>query len=95
MSTLAISANRAARKYSQGELVFRVMWAFGQWFFRCSPRPCFGWRRFVLRCFGARIGRHVHLYPGFVFCRLLATYEMLNVFKADELRRRAAAHGGE
>jgi hypothetical protein len=25
---------------------------------------------------------------GFMFCRLLATYEMLNVFKAHELRRR-------
>jgi len=27
-------------------------------------------------------------YPGYIFCRLLATYEMLNVFKAFELRRR-------
>jgi glycosyltransferase involved in cell wall biosynthesis len=25
-------------------------------------------------------------YEGYVFCRLLATYEMLNAFKADELR---------
>jgi putative colanic acid biosynthesis acetyltransferase WcaF len=40
----------------------RVLWAFGQWFFRLSPRPCFGWRGFVLRCFGARIGAHVHTY---------------------------------
>lgn len=28
---------------------------------------------------------------GFIFCRLLATYEMLNVYKAYELRRRQAA----
>jgi hypothetical protein len=31
---------------------------------------------------------------GYIFCRLLATYEMLNVFKAEELRlerKRAAA----
>jgi glycosyltransferase involved in cell wall biosynthesis len=27
-------------------------------------------------------------YEGYVFCRLLATYEMLNVFKANELRMR-------
>ena len=41
----------------------RVLWGIGRWCFRLSPRPCFGWRRFVLRCFGASIGRHVHLYP--------------------------------
>ena len=43
-------------------MVRRVAWMAGQWLFRLSPRPCFGWRRFVLRCFGARIGRHVHIY---------------------------------
>jgi putative colanic acid biosynthesis acetyltransferase WcaF len=31
--------------------------------FRLSPRPLFGWRRFLLRCFGARVGGHVHVYP--------------------------------
>ncbi len=29
---------------------------------------------------------------GYMFCRLLATYEMLNVFKARELRRKAKHH---
>lgn len=52
-----------ARKYSFGEIVRRVLWGFGKLAFRFSPRPCFGWRRFVLRCFGARIGRWVHTYP--------------------------------
>ena len=60
--TLEIAENRHARKYTNGELVRRVLWGVGKWLFRCSPRPCFGWRRFVLRCFGAKIGRHVHTY---------------------------------
>jgi len=29
-------------------------------------------------------------YEGFIFCRLLATYEMLSVYKAFELRKKAA-----
>ena len=31
--------------------------------FACSPQPLFGWRRFLLRCFGARIGARVLLRP--------------------------------
>ena len=60
---LDISSNRKAAKYSKSEMAWRVLWSFGRILFRLSPRPCFGWRRFVLRCFGARIGRHVHIYP--------------------------------
>jgi putative colanic acid biosynthesis acetyltransferase WcaF len=63
VATLDISSNRSVRKYSAGELFRRVCWSGGQVAFRYSPRPCFGWRRFVLRCFGARIGREVHVYP--------------------------------
>jgi len=57
-----VAENRRAQKYRLGETFRRVLWGVGQWAFRISPRPCFGWRRFVLRCFGARIGREVHLY---------------------------------
>lgn len=32
--------------------------------FRLSPRPCHAWRSFLLRCFGATVGRGVHVYPG-------------------------------
>lgn len=60
---LDIAANRSARKYSFGELLRRIFWSFGSRLFRFSPRPFFGWRRFVLRCFGAQIGREVHIYP--------------------------------
>jgi putative colanic acid biosynthesis acetyltransferase WcaF len=59
---LDIRANRAAQKYSRGELARRVLWGLGQLAFRFSPRPCFGWRRVILRCFGARIGQQVHIY---------------------------------
>ena len=55
--------NRSARKYSSGEQLRRVAWSLGSWLIRLSPRPCFGWRRMVLRLFGARVGAHVHVYP--------------------------------
>jgi putative colanic acid biosynthesis acetyltransferase WcaF len=55
--------NRSVRKYSRGEQLRRVAWGLGRWLVRLSPRPCFGWRRAVLRLFGARVGAHVHVYP--------------------------------
>jgi len=58
-----IAANRAARKYSAFDLFRRSLWGCGLWLIRLSPRPFFGWRRFVLRVFGARIGCEVHIYP--------------------------------
>lgn len=43
-----------------GRLAWGIVFAL---FFRPSPRICHGWRRFVLRLFGARIGRGAHIYP--------------------------------
>jgi putative colanic acid biosynthesis acetyltransferase WcaF len=31
--------------------------------FRYSPKPLHAWRSFLLRCFGAKVGRGVHVYP--------------------------------
>lgn len=31
--------------------------------FRPSPRPFHAWRAFLLRCFGARLGKHCRIYP--------------------------------
>jgi putative colanic acid biosynthesis acetyltransferase WcaF len=56
------AANRAARKYSSREQLQRVAWSFGRWLLVLSPRPCFAWRRLVLRMFGARVGAQVHVY---------------------------------
>ena len=59
---LDVEQNRRARKYSLGEMIRRVLWTLVQPLVRFSPRICFGWRRFLLRCFGAKIGRRVHIY---------------------------------
>jgi putative colanic acid biosynthesis acetyltransferase WcaF len=55
-------SNRRAKKYELREQVLRVLWIFGVLLFRMSPRPLFGWRRFILRLFGARVGADVHVY---------------------------------
>ncbi len=62
--TLDIDAARAARPYTRREYVGRALWALASPLFRCSPRPLFGWRRFLLRCFGAGVGQGVHVDPG-------------------------------
>jgi putative colanic acid biosynthesis acetyltransferase WcaF len=59
---LDIKANRGTAKYSSGEMALRILWGMGKLFFRFSPRPFFGWRCLVLRCFGARVGKRVHIY---------------------------------
>lgn len=43
----------------------RVLWnATSMVFFRLSPTPLHGWRAFLLRMFGAKVGKAVHVYPG-------------------------------
>jgi putative colanic acid biosynthesis acetyltransferase WcaF len=32
--------------------------------FKLSPKPLHFWRAFLLRCFGAKVGKNVHVYPG-------------------------------
>ena len=61
--TLDIDAARAARPYSRSEYIGRILWMLAWPLFHLSPRPLFGWRRFLLRCFGARVGRGAHVYP--------------------------------
>lgn len=60
---LDISVNRAVAKYTRWQQLMRVLWAVTTPLFRLSPRPLFGWRRVLLRCFGARVGRNVNIYP--------------------------------
>jgi|JTFP01.1.fsa_nt_gb putative colanic acid biosynthesis acetyltransferase WcaF len=61
-STLDINANRNAVKYSRHEMICRVLWGLIKPLFSFSPRPLFGWRAFLLRLFGAKVGRSVHIY---------------------------------
>lgn len=60
---LDVAANRAQRKWTRAEQAGRVLWALARPLFALSPRPLWGWRRALLRAFGARIGRDVHIYP--------------------------------
>lgn len=56
-----IQSNRAARKWTRKEQAGRTLWIVSQPLFALSPRPCWGWRRFLLRLFGARIGKQVRI----------------------------------
>lgn len=51
--------------FSLKSRVARAIWGIVEAiFFRLSPRPLHSWRSFLLRCFGAKVGRGVHVYPG-------------------------------
>jgi putative colanic acid biosynthesis acetyltransferase WcaF len=41
-------------------LMWNVVWTL---LYRLSPRPLHGWRAFLLRSFGARMGPNCHFYP--------------------------------
>lgn len=58
-----ISQNRAARKWTRRELAGRVLWATVSPFYTFSPRLCWSWRCFLLRRFGAKVGRNVRIHP--------------------------------
>lgn len=63
-SELDIAGNRRARKWSLSELFGRAVWEFVRFpLFALSPRPLWGWRRALLRLFGAKIGQHAHIHP--------------------------------
>jgi putative colanic acid biosynthesis acetyltransferase WcaF len=61
-----VAANRRAAKYSGRENIRRAFWALAWPLFRMSPRFAFGWRRALLRLFGARVGKHVNVCPSAV-----------------------------
>ena len=43
----------------------RIVWGLTSFLlFRFSPKPLYAWRSFLLRCFGAKVGHGVHVYPG-------------------------------
>lgn len=61
---LDISYNRRARKWSNRELIGRLIWeVIGTHLFAWSPRQAWAWRRWILSLFGANIGRGVRIYP--------------------------------
>ena len=51
------------RNYTPVEYGLRFLWWCTNFVFRASPPRFFVWRNFLLRCFGARLGRRVRIYP--------------------------------
>lgn len=50
--------------FSLGNRLLRVVWQLVYTlFFRYSPRPFHEWRSVLLRLFGAKVGKGVHVYP--------------------------------
>lgn len=63
-TSLDIEANRRTQKWTQKELLGRLVWeVLERPLFRWTPRQLWWWRRFVLRKFGAKIGRSVQIHP--------------------------------
>ena len=55
---------RTGPSFSWANRLQRTLWALAYWsLFRFSPRPLHGWRRWLLRRFGAQVGQGVHVYP--------------------------------
>ena len=50
--------------FSLGQRCGRMIWQICSPLVTWSPRPCHGWRRFVLRCFGACLHPTSRVYPG-------------------------------
>ncbi len=63
MKPVDIAMNRRTQKWTWKELALRLLWILALPFFRFSPRPMWAFRRFLLRLFGASVGRQVHVYP--------------------------------
>jgi putative colanic acid biosynthesis acetyltransferase WcaF len=64
LSNRRIADSLAEHRITCKSRVFRALWHV-VWLllFRPSPVPLHAWRRFLLRCFGARIGKGAHAYP--------------------------------
>jgi putative colanic acid biosynthesis acetyltransferase WcaF len=52
-----------APAFSLANRLSRAIWGFVYvLFFRTAPRPFHAWRAFLLRCFGASLGKNCHIY---------------------------------
>ena len=60
---LNISECRKLNIYSKKEYILRICWSIVRPLFYLSPRNFFSWRVFLLRLFGAKIGKEVNIYP--------------------------------
>jgi putative colanic acid biosynthesis acetyltransferase WcaF len=60
---LSFKVMRILQNYTFKEVVLRVLWGASRVVFRLTPRPCFELRSQILRCFGAKVGANVNIYP--------------------------------
>ena len=60
---LDIKNCRKEKTYSNSEYIGRILWSLVSPLFHYSPRNFFAWRSFLLRLFGAKIGKNVNIYP--------------------------------
>lgn len=49
--------------YGRSKWFIQLWWIVEALFFSTSPQFMYGWRRFLLRLFGAKVGKHVHIRP--------------------------------
>ena len=61
-----VFARREMRNYSRKQIFARILWNALRPLFFLSPRLCYGWRNFLLKSFGAKIGARVQIYPSVV-----------------------------
>jgi putative colanic acid biosynthesis acetyltransferase WcaF len=59
LSTFELPPNFRGRS----ALVVQLWWLVQSVLFRTSPQIAYGFRRWILRCFGAKVGRHVVIRP--------------------------------
>lgn len=53
-----------SKYYTRKEIILRIIWnVVYPLFFRYSPRLWYSWRNYILRIFGAKIGKGVKIYP--------------------------------
>jgi len=59
-----VDVSQVSSPHSPANLAGRVLWGVvWRLFYRPSPKPFHGWRRFLLKLFGARIGHGARPYP--------------------------------
>jgi len=63
--TFHFELDKVRTPFSMTNRIARLLWwVVGALLFRPSPRNFGAWRRFLLRCFGADLGRNVQVYSG-------------------------------
>lgn len=50
------------KNYSLKIYLYRLLWALGQIFYKFLPNCLWGLRHFILKCYGAKIGRNSKIY---------------------------------